>query len=215
MVAAKRIFDLSRTLALAAFLLTYVGAANAVSLLTLEAPSTFITQQTAQNPCIFGDPSCTNPAGFGFTLFPSGGAVTSYDESSPLYTVQQILDIVNSTTFSVGIDINTAGGHAPEILEFFSLEINGVEEFVFTGPAVLQAVNNGTGYSDSRLLGFDLGAFNPADQAQFFIKIEGATDGRENAFLISEGATEIPEPGTVMLLGASLLGAALRRRMTL
>jgi len=42
--------------------------------LTLEAPSSVIYQQTLQAPCIFGDPSCHNPAGFDYVVFPPGGS---------------------------------------------------------------------------------------------------------------------------------------------
>ena len=197
--------------------LALVVTASFANALTLESPSTLIVQQTTQNPCIFGDPSCSNPAGFDYTLFPSGGTVTDYMEFSPLYTVQELTDVANSTAFDLGIDVNTArGASGPEILELFQVFVNGVIQFSFTdgvdGDGTLFAVNNGTGYSDSRLMTVDLTAFAPTDVVQFYTHISRATDGRENIFIISADATPIPEPASAMLLGLGVLAAARRRK---
>jgi hypothetical protein len=185
--------------------------------LTLESPSMEFYQQTNQDPCIIGGSSCnsTNSAlAFPFTLIGSGPPGSTYDTSSPVYTVQDLIDVLAGyTSFWVGIDINTAGGQDPEILQSFSLWIGGVQEFVYTGPSVLGAINNGTGWSDSRLLGFDLSGFDPNATAQFFAHITNASNGAENLFLVAD-RQPVPEPVALLMLGLGMfpLARRLRRR---
>ena len=198
--------------------LVQVGTANAVSL-ALEAPSTIIAQQTTQNPCIFGDPSCNNPADFDYTLFPAGGSLTEYaDQMSPVYTVDQLIGVASSTAFDIGIDVNTAAGASgPEILEYFYVLVNGVIEFSFVngvdGDGTLGYVNNGTGFSDSRLIGIDLSGFALTDLVQFKTTISRTTDGRENLFIIAaDSPTVVPEPATALLLLPGLMFARRRKQ---
>ena len=56
---------LAATLAAAPF-----TADAAVQALTLENPGLTVFQQTLNNPCVIGDPSCNQPAGFDMTLIP-------------------------------------------------------------------------------------------------------------------------------------------------
>ena len=42
------------------------SGANALVILTLDNDGTPSYQQTQNNPCVIGNPSCNNPAGFGF-----------------------------------------------------------------------------------------------------------------------------------------------------
>ena len=194
----------------------FAAGAQAAVITLNTSPSTSY-QQTQNSPCVIGDPSCNNPSGFtSTTLAPSatvGGTYTNI--GSPIYTVGQIRGVVGNT-FGVGIDVNTTTSPAAtEILDSFSLVINGVTEFLFTGPTTLLSNNNGNGYSDALLSGFNLSAFAAAATAQFFLTYHNATDGREEFFLVSSQTpgTSVPAPAALFLLGAGLVGlGAMRRR---
>src|SRR5437899_1362906 len=109
----------------AVMMLVMIPAAAGAVALTFESPGSQIFQQTLNNPCILGDPSCNNPGGFGFTLLP---VQTDGTYSSPMYTVGQITALVGNT-FSVGLDINQATQNVPAYTlngaVSFSLNING------------------------------------------------------------------------------------------
>lgn len=194
--------------------------ANA-ALLTFENPGLLIFQQTENSPCVIGEPSCNQPDGFGVTIIPTGPSGENYDLTSPEYTVAQIEAIVGSSFF-VGIDVNTAAGQPIETLELFEMYVNGIlidfiypeEQFALT--------NNGNGFSDALLRNFtSLSGFADNATVEFRASVSGATDGREQFFLISSGEQPppppvIPEPGSLMLLGSGLLIGArrLRQRFT-
>src|SRR6266404_8571904 len=67
--------------------------------LTLDTTQTAVFQQTLNNPCVIGNPSCNNPGG--------SPQVTA----SPTYTVDQIRTLLGGTsTFLIGVDISQAPG---------------------------------------------------------------------------------------------------------
>jgi hypothetical protein len=177
--------------------------AGAVTNLTFESPGSEIFQQTQNSPCVIGEASCNQPAGFPSTLIP---VQTDSTQVSPTYTVGQITAIVGDTFF-VGLDVNQATQNVPPYtVTSFTLAINGVVEFELTGNNVTTLVNNGNGFSDALIKTFDLSSFAATDTAVFSVSYINDTDGREQYFLIgTETPPAVPEPITMALGGTGLL----------
>jgi hypothetical protein len=127
-----------------------------VPLLTLVSDPNKDYQQTTNSPCVIGNNSCQNPAGFSLTDL-GAGSVNSYDfVLSPTYTVSQIESIVNSSAFWVGIDVNQATGQGSQSLDFFAMYVNGVKVSSIETLNSIPANNNGSGYADYLLKSFSL-----------------------------------------------------------
>src|SRR5881396_1659127 len=126
--------------------------------LTLEVSDLVTYQQTTNDPCVIGDDSCEQPAGWSFSQYSGtpGTQGSSVDLFSPAptntgsltcgngsgsgigqagngciaaeYTVFEITSIVGSSP-NVGIDINSAKGQGPEVLVFFKTYRNDVVDY--------------------------------------------------------------------------------------
>jgi hypothetical protein len=212
---------------------------GSTSILTLEAvvPG---GNQPLNNPCLIcGTTQPAQPTGFGYNNFKATGNISDYLmfstatvggslDNDVLGTGYQVgdgsilraylLSQASGTTFNVGIDVNDTG--TPQTLEsfyFLNLTDRTVLAAFSPGPGgtPLPSTNNGTGFPDYTLSGFNLdrGDISPGDEVIFFARWSGANDGPESFFLVAEQGA-IPEPATwaLMIGGFGGAGAMLRRR---
>jgi hypothetical protein len=183
------------------------------------ASNTF--QQTQNNPCVIGDPSCNEPAGMTYT---SNSGPGDYDLTSPLYTATSPFTTFSGnlipTTFHLGVDSNIATGGGLQVLVFFktfdcgtlgtTCVLDAGNSYQPAAPGTtLPDNNNGNGRSDATLNGFSLTA---GHQYQFEASISNATDGMEEFFIIQNGSPSVPEPVTSALVGTGLVALFFVRR---
>lgn len=138
------------------------------------------------------------------------------------YTVGYLEGYVGRV-FDIGIDVNTTGAKG-EMLDYFFVYVNGTLEFAFDDDEsaggspggdynIGSVFANGNGYFDWYLKTIDLTSFDENDVVTFVTHWYDASDGAENFFLVRNSRPpEIPEPGTLALLGASLMGLGFARR---
>ena len=175
-------------------------------------------QQTENNPCVIGDPSCKQPAGMTYTSNTGPG---DYDLFSPVYQAVSPFTTYSGnlipTAFRVGIDSNFATGQGLQNLQFFrtyTCNSTGTACSVdagnsYTTPTALPNNNNGNGFSDATLNGFSLAA---GTFYKFEASVTNATAGMEEFFLVPTTAP-IPEPSTMAISTILLvLGMIARRR---
>lgn len=180
-----------------------------------------IFQQTANNPCVIGDPSCNEPAGM--TYNSQSGPTNPYDFFSPVYQAISPFTTFSGnlipTAFTIGIDDNLSNGKGLEVLEAFNVfsctTSNAstcttlVAANSYTGPTSIPDNHNGNGFSDATLKGFSLtsGTFY-----MFEAKVSNDSDGMEQFFIIRPGTSPVPEPVTSTLIGSGLISLFLLRR---
>jgi len=174
-----------------------------------------IGPQGASSPCVIAGTRCQNPAGFGYTNYTQGGNISSFDESSPVYTI----DAMPFRAFDVGIDVNSA--RRGEILEFFRVLVDrdgaGGGDFQtfyeYSGSGRIgSTASNGTGSADWVLGTVDLRSLGGSALVRFDARWSGASGGSESFFLSAADVTSVAEPATFVLFAAGMLAALLAGR---
>lgn len=194
-------------------------ASAASSLTLLQVPAGTVGPQSSSLPCVIAATQCQQPAGMGFNNFTSSGAISSYNMYSTTptanvadgvqgtpYTVAQIAAALGSSALLIAIDVNTTAA-AGETLQLFEVIVNGVVEYNYVGPTVIGgASSNGNGYADWTLGTVDLSGFAGSASVLFHAVWNNASDGGESYFLVPASGTPIPEPRSLLIFGAGLVG---------
>ena len=197
--------------------------------------------QPLNTPCVIcGDNQPQQQADFGYTNYKNSGNISdiiffstnvSGGANPGLDTVGLPYDgsflraflLANgdpNLQFSIGIDVNDTG--TPQTLEAFAL-LNLTQHTVLAqysllqpGGALLTNANNGTGFPDYTLSGFNINLgtdIQAGDQLIFYARISGANDGPDSFFLIPQ---QVPGPivgaGIPGLIAACGMMVALARR---
>jgi len=203
--------------------------------------------QPLNTPCVIcGDNQPQQQADFGYTNYKNSGNISdiiffstnvSGGANPGLDTVGLPYDgsflraflLANgdpNLQFSIGIDVNDTG--TPQTLEAFAL-LNLTQHTVLAqysllqpGGALLTNANNGTGFPDYTLSGFDINLgtdIQAGDQLIFYARISGANDGPDSFFLIPQ---QVPAPlagagipGLIAACGVMIAFARNRRRKAL
>jgi len=218
----EEIYPMKKLLLTAAMLGALSAPAYADVLLQFDALQTLVSQSKS-NPCIIcATQSASQPDLFGFNNFINtgstdggtffstaqvGGSLGDGVEAGAIpYTVGQIgAALLDNFTFGVAIDVNSAEGKPPMTLDSFRLfrvdaNLTTIDVLAhYDGPTLMPDLQQGNGFADYILTGFDLSGLNLGDRLIFRATFSGGTDGGESFYLVAQ---QVPGP----IAGAGIPG---------
>jgi hypothetical protein len=226
-------------LATTAFIaLAAVTPANA-AVLNVD-PLQVLVSQSLSNPCIICGTNVQQPAGFGFNNYVAQGnqtALTLYSTNVTgalgdgvqgaflnNYTASQLTGFFgNNLTFGVAIDVNAGNPNlGPMVLESFQLIDLGLvgvgDETILaqtSGPVAIQDIQNGNGFADYIITGFNLAGVQPGDRLVFRAQFSNMSDGPDSFYLVAQPAVAaVPELSTwlMMIIGFAGIGGLAYRK---
>jgi len=174
-----------------------------------------ICATTAQNPTGFGYNNFNSTGNdSSFNLFSSavtGQFANGDDVNVTPYQSSFLRNFLISRgdlnlTFGIAIDINTAGGASggkETLTEFRLIDLDLIGQgplgsaviFDISGSIPLPDLNNGNGFADYLISGFDLSAIQPGDRLLFQASWDHATDGGESFYIVPiQNAVGAPGP---------------------
>jgi len=196
--------------------------------------------QPLNTPCLIcGTSQPQQPTGFGYNNYFQNGNETNFIEFSSStvgaklqqdtlgtgYDVSFLKAFLASQlagNLAIGIDVNTATGAGPEVLERFAI-LNLTQHTIlsqYVGPTALPTLNNGSGFPDYVLNGFNIDRSDIAigDQLLFYARWSNTSDGAESFFLVPQAVpgpiVGAGIPGLVVACGGLLALARRRRNLT-
>jgi len=192
------------------------------STLTVSGPIPAGNQPQNIQCIICGTTQPQQDATFGYNNYKQGGNISTFATSSTAELGGVQLDnntlgtgyldsflkafLLNNLagTINVGIDVNTAQGAGPEILErFVVVDLANKIILADTGQIhmSLPTLNNGNGFPDYTISGFDIDRndINANTQIAFLARWSNTSDGAESFFLVP---TVVPAPA----IGAGIPG---------
>jgi hypothetical protein len=185
---------------------------------------------------ICGENQPQQPAGFGYNDFNNTGGINTIDAFSSGVFRDHLADtrigtgytvgagdlfrlaLLGRSDFSVGVDINDT--NQAQILEsfwFLNLTQHTVLAAFSPGPGgtAVPSQNNGTGFPDYTLSGFDLnrGDIRVGDEIIFFARMSNMNDGPDSFFLTQQVAA-VPELSTwaMFIIGFMGIGGLAMRK---
>ena len=221
-----RLFHTPKLLCFGA-MIAMASLGHADTILSIDnSASTPHYQQTADDPCIFGGSDCKAAAGFPTeTSISVGGGVSVVGSvATPVLfnvTAAQIRGLAGNTfgdAFFVGVDINQAGNPPGSNMNMLLFQVvdttTGTTLAHLTTPVQLALFSNGTGFTDALFETVSIAGLAGTDNIQFRLAYDNASDGTDSFFLISTAVPppQVPEPLTMGLTGAGLVGIYFLRR---
>lgn len=207
-------------------------ASAAVLLLVTEPPPG--TNQADTDTCVIAATNCPQNL-IDFTWFTNALQGQPYEGWSPAYVYdpafvykQQNLGGLRFafTYFDVAIDAGVAMNGQGQLVQGQTLRTFEVQtlvgkdwitrdsyQYAGTDPNIGNISNplNGNGFSDYLLRSVDLSSLAPGTSLRFYAVLENLTGGPESFFIKVVDST-IPNPGSLALLGAGMLGLGLMLR---
>ena len=179
-------------------LFAVTASTDSLSLVAVPPPG----NQPLNTPCLIcGTAQPQQPANFGYNNYFQNGSESSFIEFSSATVGAQLQQDTLGTGYdvsflkaflasqlannlSVGIDVNTGTGQGPEVLERFAI-LNLTQHTIlsqYIGPTALPTLNNGSGFPDYVLSGFNIDRNDIAlgDQLLFYARWSNTSDGAES-----------------------------------